>query len=557
MKILLTSLTKPIPMLLGKFLSTDDSSYRFVVDQGIFSVTAENHVYSLHFMSQNITMPSTVLEWPTNEELAAELKSDRYDYVGIHIKVIDLDRVSAMIDLIRQASPHSQIIVGGYGTLGLDELREFGIDVADKADHICKGEGVDFINQLDGFNGRMKRVSRLPLEKLRIPWLPMDTKVGYLLSALGCPVQCEFCATSAFVPNGQVHEVMTAEEIYDAARWYYDTYRDFHELYVMDENYLAYKKKVNAVGKLVREDDAYGLSRMNLRVFGTLLAMSKWEPEELLLNGIGGIWSGIESFFSYDRKKKTDVFALIHACHEHGIPTILSWIIGDDCQTKDNIDEDVAQFVALRPPAAQLSVLTAMPGTALFRRLKDDDRLMPFQAPEMHLLGNSMRSLHFNHEERVDILLDAYRRLYQANGTAVMRSLDIDLNGYRYCSRSKNPHLNGRKMQYYRTRVRNSVALVKTAIRYAPNDGVRAAMHALEDKYVDLLGPLSKPQRIVADRFLRMADEAHETYLREGPPSASEPPLVRMEYPGRDPAAEQGAADDDALVVPLTVKASA
>ena len=100
MRILLSTVPKPIPMMMDKYLSIDDSSYRFVVDQGIFSVNSENHCYSLHFLAQNIAFPSTVLEWPTMDELADELRKTFYDYVGFSVKVIDLTHVSKAIELI-------------------------------------------------------------------------------------------------------------------------------------------------------------------------------------------------------------------------------------------------------------------------------------------------------------------------------------------------------------------------------------------------------------------------------------------------------------------------
>lgn len=559
MKVLLTTTCKPIPMLLDRYLSIDDSSYRFVVDQGVFSVSSENHIYSLHFLAQNIVAPSTVLEWPSVEELEAELRREHYDFVAMSVKVIDLDRVGEVIDVVKRVSPGTKTVVGGFGTLGIEGLRSEGIDVADRADYICHSEGVEFMNRLLGDYRRLPRTSHLPLERIRIPWLPMDNKVGYVLSALGCPVQCEFCATSAYVPGGQVHEVMTVRELYQSIRWYFDTYRDMHQIYVMDENFLAYKKRVNELGTLLRDDRPDGLSRLNMHCFGTIMAISRWEPEELLLNGVGGIWSGVESFYSYDRKKAKDVKALFDGMHEHGIQSILSWIIGDDMQTKDNIDDDINKFVALRPPTSQLSVLTAMPGTKLYDRLKKEGRLLPFTAGEMHLLGNNMKSLHFTHDERVNHLMNTYRRLYETNGTAVMRGLDIDLNGYRTCMKSRFEELQTRKAAYFRKRVTNAIPLVRTAIEMAPNANVRDQMERLRDKYVDLVGPLTKSQQLMADKWLAMAHDYDAKVIKTGGAPVVQPELYRMEYAGvsRDAAALPETQVDHTMsgeaIVPLPV----
>ena len=113
MKVLFTTCVKPIPVLLGDYLSTDDVSYRFVANQDLFSIKAHIPYFPLHFLAQNINVPSVVLEWPTKEELIAELKSDTYDYVGITFKCLDLYTVGEMIGIIRDVSPESKIVVGG------------------------------------------------------------------------------------------------------------------------------------------------------------------------------------------------------------------------------------------------------------------------------------------------------------------------------------------------------------------------------------------------------------------------------------------------------------
>ena len=132
MKVLFTNCCKPIPVLLGKYLSADDISYRFVAEQELFSVHANIPYFPLHFLAQNINVPSVVLEWPTEEEFIAELNSDDYDYVGISFKCIDLYSVARMIGIIREVSPKSKIVLGGYGTLALGEPEtEYILDSAD------------------------------------------------------------------------------------------------------------------------------------------------------------------------------------------------------------------------------------------------------------------------------------------------------------------------------------------------------------------------------------------------------------------------------------------
>lgn len=170
MRVLFTSTCKPIHVFLDRFLSIDDVSYRFIVDQGPFSATADIPCFSLHFLAQNVSVPSVVLEWPTLDELADELRSCHYDYLAITCKVIDMDRLSEMIPLIRRVSPDTKIVLGGYGTLGLNEPQFQHI--RDGVDHVCwTGDGIKFMRKLLNEPLTQSVQAHLPVEVIRIPWM--------------------------------------------------------------------------------------------------------------------------------------------------------------------------------------------------------------------------------------------------------------------------------------------------------------------------------------------------------------------------------------------------
>ena len=297
MRILFTSVCKPLPVFLNRFLSVDDVSFRFVVNQGPFNASSDVPCFSLHFLAQNLDVPSVVLEWPTYDELHRELEASYYDYVAISFKAIDVHVVGEMIGFIRRVSPGTKVILGGYGTLAFNEP-EFQ-SLRNRADLICAGvDGVRFLRRL--FNEPVDRSVRahLPVETIRIPWLQplgmMNFEMGYSLSAIGCPWKCEFCCSAAYTDGGTI-EVMSAEEIVESMKYYYRNHSRIRHIAPMDEELLLNKKKVDAIGKLIREDDEFGLGTMSLLAFGTIKALSRWEPEELLLNGVGEFWTGIES----------------------------------------------------------------------------------------------------------------------------------------------------------------------------------------------------------------------------------------------------------------------
>ena len=536
MKILFTTPCKPIPIFLEKFLSIDDVSYRFIVDQGLFSATAEVPCFSLHFLAQNTHASSVVLEWPTFEELENEMQSEHYDYVAISFKALDLYRVDEMIQRVRKIAPDTKVVLGGYGTLAFAEPHF--APIGESADHVCRhGDGVQFLRSLLGDTQRRSVMCHLPVEVIRIPWLAqaasVKAKAAYMLSALGCANQCEFCCTSAYA-GGRVIEVMSPEEMFESMQWYYRTHPDLKQIYMMDEEFLFRREKVKALGELIREDEELGLTKMSYLAFGTLASVSQWDPEELLLNGVGEVWSGIESMYSYQHKKgELDSRNVLHALHQHGIESQLSWIVGDDCQTKDNIGADVDNLIAHEPCTVQLSVLSACPGTALYSRLKPEGRVRDYIPEESHLLGNNMDSLHFTHEERVQVIQNTYRRIYETLGPSIMRSARVFMNGYEHCLRSKNPILNGPKLKHFKARIEGYMPLIKVAIEFAPTVQAKQAMNDLRDRYVEIFGRFRKTQEIAGDRFLRLATEEMDRRQREGYSTLRDVPLVRTTYPGR------------------------
>src|SRR5215210_5463274 len=110
MRILFTSVCKPLPVFLNRFLSIDDVSFRFVVNQGPFSASSDVPCFSLHFLAQNLNVPSVVLEWPTYDELRHELEASYYDYVAISFKAIDMHVVEEMLGFVHRVSPGTKVI---------------------------------------------------------------------------------------------------------------------------------------------------------------------------------------------------------------------------------------------------------------------------------------------------------------------------------------------------------------------------------------------------------------------------------------------------------------
>ena len=89
--------------------------------QGIFSPRTVNVQFSLDYIAENLDAPTVVLQYPSKRELIKELKKG-YDYVGISFLMAIFHKVKDMVALIREHSPKTKIILGGYGTIPLLRL---------------------------------------------------------------------------------------------------------------------------------------------------------------------------------------------------------------------------------------------------------------------------------------------------------------------------------------------------------------------------------------------------------------------------------------------------
>ena len=144
-----------------------------------------------------------------------------------------------------------------------------------------------------------------------------------------------------------------------------------------------------------------------------------------------------------------------------------------------------------------------------------------------------MTSLHFTHEERVKIILETYRRIYEQLGPSAMRAMGVYMNGYEFCSRSSNPILNGPKRTFFRNKIEAGIFQTKLAIELAPAPPARKAMEDLQARYVELFGPIRKSVQKLADRALMLAEAEMKRRGSQGSFSVREVALKRFDYPGQ------------------------
>jgi hypothetical protein len=513
---------------------------RLTRDQDIFTTSSHFHYVVLHFLAQNLASPCVVMEHPSLEDFEEELRKG-YDFVGINFTLVNIPKTMQMCDAVRRVAPQTKIVLGGYGTSCFTTIFKGNQEIQKLADYICHGEGVSFLRELLGEPVDAPIHQPVgPRGASGMPWLDPSPpgSGGFVISGLGCPNMCEFCCTSHFY-GGEYIEIAKAESLFEGMKriWRFQP-ESRDTVGIFDENLYKDKEKVTRLGQLIRDDQEFGPGKISYFSFGTIEDLSRYDVvEDLVLNGVGTIWIGVESLFStLPKRQGRDVKEVFDELHAHGITTIGSWIGGWDFHDKKNIEEDLEYFISLEPTQSQLFPLYPPPGTSLYERLVSEGRLPEISLAKTYFGRTSGAEFgfpdwkeNFTEGEISAIVESGHRRLYEHAGPSAMRSLRVQLNGYEFCKNSSHPVLRERRSELHKARCIEAYPLIETCEFFAPNEKVREKIGEIRRDYHRLLGEPTVRQQVMASySFLKSCLYKMATVVGRQP--AGEPPLRRYEY---------------------------
>ncbi|MBF0410506.1 MAG: radical SAM protein [Candidatus Riflebacteria bacterium] len=416
-KLLLTSVFKPFGVddEFGKKENVLEPMHNQVTRaQEIFSIRSHNPTFALRLLAENIKTPVTVMDFPTQDEFIAELKSGNYSDVGISFIVPNFDKARQMASLTRTYSPQSKIILGGHGVTvpDIEKLVSF--------DEICFGEGVSWLRSYFQESEGLPIVH--PIMKMdfarKLCGIPSPNVKSVLIPGVGCPYRCDFCCTSHFF-KGYTSFFRSNEALFQAM---IDISNKLgtNEFFVLDENILKDKDKIYELAALMRKHER----RFRLDVFASLDALAAMPVEKLVEAGIEFVWVGIESRENiYSKTRGIDARDVFIKLRKHGISVLTSSILFLDHHTQANIWDDIDYTISLGADFIQFMQLGPLPRTALYDRLEKSDRIM-HDVPYMEWHGQDkiwFKHPIFSREQSKNILDVAFKKEYNALGPTLMR----------------------------------------------------------------------------------------------------------------------------------------
>jgi radical SAM superfamily enzyme YgiQ (UPF0313 family) len=493
--------------------------------QGVFSLRMFHRSWGLMLIQANVDAPCTLLDFPSLARFVDEIRTHAYDVVGISAIQPNLEKLRLMCELVRKHLPQAAIVVGGH-VAGLPDVAGL-VD----ADYIVAGEGVAWFRRFLGappvvhmrhpvvLSGIGARTMGVPLEDV-----PRDTAV-VLVPSVGCPMGCNFCATSAMF-GGKGRSVTfyeTGDELFDVM-CQLEAATGSQSFFVMDENFLLYRRR--ALELLTRMKEA-GKS-WSLYLFSSANTLRIYSIEELVALGVSWIWMGLEGEDSeYVKLRRVDTRELVRRLQDHGIRVLGSSIIGLPDHSAATIDRVIDHAVSHDTEFHQFMLYTPLPGTPLYaQHAAEGNLLRRDECPEADVHGQ--HRFNFRHGrippgEETGMLLRAFDRDFEVNGPSVLRVVRTLLAGWRKHKDHPDPRIRARFQRECRTLATTQAAAVWAGERWLGASGaVAARLRKLRCELVREFGWRPRLFGPVIGTLLLVAMRIEGRRLRKGRPH--EPP---------------------------------
>jgi hypothetical protein len=558
-RILLTTVCKPYGVADGDAealgMQMELLNNQITRGQHVHSPRASFWTFPLYFLAENISVPATVLDFPSWREFRRELHKG-YTHVGISFIQTNVMKAKRMAEHIRAHFPATKILLGGYGA-SLPDL-----DALVPHDALCHGEGIRWLRAYFGEDPEdpirhpvMHGVVRKHLYGL--PGVSTDSAV--LFPGLGCRNGCFFCATSAKFGKQYIPLLPTGRSVFDLCS---KAEKDLgvREFAVIDENFL---KEPERARELLGEMERHGRS-YHFWIFASAEAILDVGVDFLVRLGVCAVWMGLETREQiFGKLRGIDVRGLIRELQSKGISVMSSSILFMEHHDRQSLRDDIEWAVGMDTDLHQFMQLTPLPGTPLYERYRSENKLIP-EFPYTKLSGQNALAFHHPHfrsEEADDLTWRAFRRKYHVGGPGVVNMARTASDGYERAVldfetrkaqglcwnpdtlqyNRRNGHVEDRymleRMGFLRQRAREFRPILWSAWLFSPNRAARSKCRCLMKQHRRLFGRPSARERFGACllcatagvEFLRHL--LYRAFGREG--VMRQPASRRIEYAGR------------------------
>lgn len=347
------------------------------------------------------------------------------DIVGICGMAVQFRRQQELIEYYRQQG-HYVAAGGSFASLCPERFAGLADTVvAGEAEYIWREFCRDFERGLP--KPHYQETGVVSLEDSPTPRFDLLQLDRYTTASLqfsrGCPYRCDFC--DIIVMFGRRPRTKALEQIgreLDALRT-----QDIHNVFFVDDNLIGNKKLAKALLRYLAD---YQERHHYVFQFGTEASINLADDAELLqlfhAANFGWVFIGIESpdEASLKETNKTqntgrDILTAVRTIYAHGIDVLGGFIIGFDNDTLDTFDQQHRFITSAGIQVSMVGLLTALPRTPLYERLRQERRLIAEAAHgDNTKLGTNFIPMRMDYKAMVQNYQALYQRLFSDHGIA-------------------------------------------------------------------------------------------------------------------------------------------
>lgn len=291
------------------------------------------------------------------------------------------------------------------------------------ADAVVAGEGENIWPQVleDFENGKLQKlyqVCGLPeIDNLPAPrrdLLRGKYFVETVQTGRGCPINCNFCSVTAF--NGPRYRLRNIDNVIDEINSIKSK-----RIFIVDDNIVGSGRKY-----IRRAKELFDRLQGSGKEWGAQTCLNIVEHEDLLASarksGCRALLIGFESIDAVAlnamhkpvnlRPSTRNFRDAIRKIHDHGIAIVGCFIFGTDTQDRDVFRRTVDFALESEIDAIQMTLETPLPGTAFYRQMVAEDRLLltnyPSDWKHYNIVEPVFQMKNFTPNEAYEGLLKAY-----------------------------------------------------------------------------------------------------------------------------------------------------
>lgn len=296
-----------------------------------------------------------------------------------------LVQVDSALDVVRRAHARSRfVVVGGPAPTTCPELFEaadlrFRGEVEERAGELVHAIETRWTGTLAAPPGWFPDVARAPLPRFDLLQVGRYASMSVQYSR-GCPYRCEFCDVIEIF--GRRPRVKAPEQVLrELDSLYALGYRG--SVFFVDDNFIGNRPAVRELLPRIRDWQIdHGRPFEFYTEASVNLAADPELTRAMVEAGFSSVFLGIETpstealrSANKHQNLKLDLREAVETLTRAGLECMGGFIVGFDHDTPECFDAQ-REFILGSPlPLAMVGVLTALPGTALWKRLEREGRL--------------------------------------------------------------------------------------------------------------------------------------------------------------------------------------